>query len=134
MSFKKISGIVQIPIFIQLHYFSSGTALSQGSSEKFPIRSEKFSYSKKDVDKRCWFSVVCCANLVEFRIKIYVLKVIMAVVNFAMYLLFSSHSKNCFYLFLNSVIAVDFVQNFGMHQCFLNSHLKRKLYYRKRKA
>ena len=47
MSFKKISGIVQIPIFIQLHYFSSGTALSQGSSEKFPIRSEKFSYSKK---------------------------------------------------------------------------------------
>ena len=47
MSFKKISGIVQIPIFIQLHYFSSGTALSQGSSEKFPIRSEKFSYILK---------------------------------------------------------------------------------------
>ena len=103
MSFlKKISGIVQIPIFVQLHCFSSRTALSQGSSEKFPIRSEKFSYSKKDVDKRCWFSVVFCANLVEFRIKIYVLKA-MAVVNFAMYLLvFSSHSKNCSYLFLNS--------------------------------
>ena len=115
MSFlKKISGIVQIPIFVQLHCFSSRTALSQGSSEKFPIRSEKFSYSKKDVDKRCWFSVVFCANLVEFRIKIYVLKA-MAVVNFAMYLLvFSSHSKNCSYLFLNSVLIKTF-GNMSLH-------------------
>ena len=120
MSFKKISGIVQIPIFIQLHYFSSGTALSQGSSEKFPIRSEKFSYSKKDVDKRCWFSVVCCANLVEFRIKIYVLKV-MAVVNFARYLLFSSHSKKLFLFiseFRNDFISVDLFKTSGCINVF----------------
>ena len=134
MSFKKISGIVQIPIFIQLHYSSSGTALSQGSSEKFPIRSEKFSYSKKDVDKRCWFSVVCCcANLVEFRIKIYVLKVIGRGQFCYVSTIFKSFKKFVFIYFWIQLLLLICSKHRGASM-FLNSHLKRKLYYRKRKA
>ena len=92
---------VQIPICMHLlYYFSGRTGLSQGISEKLSIRSENISYSIKNVDKRCWFSVVCCANLAEFRIKIYVLKV-MAVVNFAIYYtIYQSFKKKSFYFWI----------------------------------